>query len=81
MGGCRRRCRRQFLIVSVCLSVNSRDRLDITTIIALLQSQLEAIDGNETQLTTAFSLITEEYRSDSEEEGEVDFEETRKSRY
>lgn len=43
-------------------------------------SQLEAIDGDETQLTTAFSLITEEYRSDSEEEGEVDFEETRKTR-
>ena len=39
------------------------------------------MEGDETQLTTAFSLITEEYRSDSEEEGEVDFEETRKSRY
>ena len=38
------------------------------------------MEGDETQLTTAFSLITEEYRSDSEEEGEVDFEETRKTR-
>ena len=38
------------------------------------------MDGDETHLSTAFSLITEEYRSDSEEEGEVDFEETRKTR-